>query len=475
MKKIVILLNIVIACVVVTLTGCIEDGFSTSPSDQPRFSADTLDLGVIFTDEPSPTGRFKVYNPHKKSLSISRIGLSGDNADCFRINVDGISGREFSDVEIRPDDSVFVFVEATLPPNASARPVAVDAKVDFTTNGITSSVVLRASGQNVVRLSGKTLDSDTKLTADLPYQIFDSLVVAPGTTLTLERGTSLRFHDKASLIVRGRLISEGTPEAPVVFSGDRNGNLVGDISFELMSRQWTGVFFAATSTANRLTNTEIRNTSQGVCIASNGNDTETALTMLNCRIHNSGGLVLEAIHRNVTAIGCEFAEGGGGLVSLNGGTHLFSQCTFANNYLFSAIGGPAVGLSHLSADPKEGIDDGSGLPYTSAEITNSIIYGLGSDVYPGTLDGSSVYLRRCLLKSKGEDDEHFLSCIWGEDPLYYTVRSDYFFDYRLQSGSPAIGAADPALMPSEGVTDAYGLKRGEAPDLGAYVFSPRKE
>ena len=38
-----------------------------------------------------------------------------------------------------------------------------------------------------------------------------------------------------------------------------------------------------------------------------------------------------------------------------------------------------------------------------------------------------------------------------------------------------IGAADPALTLPDAAIDAYGLARGTAPDLGAYVFMPPAE
>ncbi|MDE5632627.1 MAG: hypothetical protein K2I54_07470, partial [Muribaculaceae bacterium] len=296
--------------------------------------------------------------------------------------------------------------------------------------------------------------------------------VAPGATLTIAPGTTLCFHDKAELIVRGSLHAEGTAEQPIVMTGDRTGNVVGDISFDIMSRQWGGVYFAPSSTGNRLAHTDIRNTWYGVAIEGDGPSETPALTMLNCRLHNSAGLVLEAVHSAVEATGCEFAEGGAGLVYLHGGHHSFNHCTFANNYLFAAISGPAIGFGHISSDPKTGLDDDSGLPYLSADITNSIIYGLGADLSHGDLEGTDARLHRCLLKSEGSDDDNFTECIWDSDPLYYTVRSDYFFDYRIKPESPAIGAADPSYPAP---TDAYGLPRGAAPDLGAYVFSEPSE
>ena len=94
-------------------TGCIEDGFETSPSAQPAFSTDTLKLGEQFADEPSPTFAMKIYNRHGKQLNLQSVRMrSGKH---FRINVDGMSGTAFANVEIRPNDSIYVFVETTLP------------------------------------------------------------------------------------------------------------------------------------------------------------------------------------------------------------------------------------------------------------------------------------------------------------------------------------------------------------------------
>lgn len=131
---------------VMAFGSCIEDGYTTSPSDQPVFSTDTLDLGTIFTGDPSPTSRFVVHNPASKQLSISEIGLSGADAQYFRINVDGMSGERFTDVDIRGNDSIFVFVEATLPESDAVKALDYEAKVDFSTNGVTRSVVLTAGG-----------------------------------------------------------------------------------------------------------------------------------------------------------------------------------------------------------------------------------------------------------------------------------------------------------------------------------------
>lgn len=455
---------------VLGLGSCIEDGFSTSPSDQPVFSVDTLDMGVMFTDQPSTTHKFTVYNRASKGLSISRISLSGANAALFRLNVDGFSGTEFGNVEIRAKDSILVFVETTLPPNERNVPVQVTASLDFVTNGVTRSVTVAAQGRDVVRLRAHTVDTDTHLTADKPYQIFDSLVVAPGVTLGIDPGAELYFHDGARMVVRGTLHASGEAGNEIIMAGDRIGFVAADISFDIMDRQWTGLFFTATSRHNELRHTHVCNTWQGVSVDGTGSTEPVELLMVNSRLRNSGNMALEAHDADIRAYGCEFAEAAAGVVLLDGGEHVLNHCTLSNNYLFAAVSGPILTFANVSV----ATDPDSGRPYTRAAIDNCILYGIGSELSHSDLSGSDIVLRRCLLKSAGSNDDNFVNCLWDSDPLFRTVREDYYFDYRIKDESPAIGAADPALTAPEAAVDRYGLPRGPAPDLGAYVYTAEK-
>lgn len=457
------------ALLAVAATGCIEDGFTSAPADAPVASLDTLRMGTVFTEEGTPTHRFTLRNRSSKSVNITDIVLDGDNPEYFRMNVDGFSGTEFHDVEIRAKDSIYVFIEATLPPNGQAVPVDVRAKFSFTACGVTRSVVLDAQGRDAVRLRGHRVSGREVFTAGRPYIVYDSLVVEPGAFLGLGAGTELYFHDGAYMAVRGTLETAGTVERPVHMAGDRTGNVVGDISFDIMSRQWTGVFFTSTSRNNVLVHTDIRNTWQGVRIEGEpGAPERPTLSMLNCVLHNSAGLVLEAVHADVAAFGCQFSEAGEGLVRLQGGSHVINHCTLANYYLFAAISGPALQLAHTS----EKDSDESGAPYTTANIANSIIYGLGTDLSHGDLKGTAVRMDHCLLKSAGSDDEEFTGCLWDTDPLYRNDRSAYIFDYRLKEESPARGAGSPYASDPRAAVDAYGNARGPQPDLGAYVYTP---
>ncbi len=463
MKQIIFAL---IATASLLITACIEDSFSTSPSDQPTFSTDTLHMGENFTLEGTPTHRFTVYNRHDKMISISSISLRDDADSHFRLNVDGISGRSFSNVEIRAKDSIFVFVEATLPENGAAELTDIRRHLDFVTNGVTNTVVIDVQAQDAVRQREVTLTENTTFTADRPYIIYDYLKVAPGVTLTLEPGTRLRFHDSAELIVEGSLKAVGTPDEPIQMYGDRNGFVAAQLPYELMSGQWGGVYFANTSRDNEISFASVRNSSYGIVVDSIQSGRQPALIMRNTQVRNTTDRVVTAYHSNLQLIGCELTEASNGILLLIGGDHVINHCTIANYYLFTALGAPSIEFAHIDNDS----DDGSGLPYGSADFTNSIIYGNGTLLSHPDLTGTSVYFRRCLLGVKGSDDDNFINIVWDEDPLFYTVRIEYLFDYHLKPESPAIGAADPAYNIYGFTADRFGVAANSPIDLGALTF-----
>ncbi len=454
--------NIAYALIIIAglfFVGCIEDDISASPVDVPSFSVDTVKIGTVYTDELSPTHRFVVYNRGSKGINISQVSIESSDAGLFRLNVDGLSGSAFSNVEIRAKDSIYVFVDVTLPENGSDNPRKVEANIVFHTNGVSQKLPVSVYGQDVTRLKAMEITAPTTFTAGKPYRIIDSLVVAEGATLTLQGGTRMLMHDKARLVVRGTIKAEGDALNHVVVTGDRVGEVIPDVSFDIMSRQWGGVDIYPTSGGNVLKYTEISNATDGVQIAGNGSVTvsDPMLTMINCRLRNSGSMVLRAQNTSVEAYGCELADAADGVVYISGGDYRFDRCTVSNQYLFSVITQAAW---QFDEDTPAKVD-----------VTNSITWGIGSDVAPGDLTGTDIYFRRCLFKSNGTDDDNFRDCIWDADPLFYTVREDYLFDYRLQPDSPAIGAADDALDLHLVPADWYGVPSTVPADLGAYNFT----
>lgn len=447
-------------------TGCISDEFTDSPSDVLAFSVDTLRFDTVFTDVGTPTARLKVFNRASKSINISSIRLRNDDG-VFSMNVDGVSGKVFENIEIRANDSIFIFVECRINENTDKRPFKVEGHMDFLTNGVSQTVNLLAYGQNVTRLRGVTIDSDVTFTDDLPYVVFDTLRVAKSATLTLSPGTRLLFHDKGILQVDGRLLAIGAEGKMIEMRGDRLDNVLPDVGYEILAGQWQGVRFGAESFGNRMEYVEMQSSAHGVIVDSCGIIDRNKLTLVNSWLHNSQGNVLRSEHSWVDAYGCCFSDAGEAVVYLRGGVHDLVQCTLANNYLFSISTESILTLSHLSWQDSSGVAN----PLMKANFNNCIIYGITSPLTPGDLEGTDVYMRNVLLGVGGSDDNHFISCLWDMNPEFETVRDDYYFNYHLKDNSPAIGAGNPEYVTPECQVDMDGINRLEwgNPALGAYA------
>lgn len=472
MNKLRNILYVMFAGMVLMASSCIEDDFTTSSSEVLEFSCDTLAFDTVFTELGTPTKKFTVYNRHKKMINISSIKMSGANGGKFHLNVDGVTGEEFHDVEIRGKDSIFVFIEAYIEPNDKNNPIEITDYVQFVTNGVPQKVTVTAWGQDVVRKYGEVLTEDTRFTAERPYVIFDSLVVEQGATLTIDPGATVCFHDKAFMEVRGKLSAIGTQEAPITLRGDRTDNVVGDIDFDIMSGQWGGVLLAPESFDNEMHYLHMRGSTYGVYADSCGVLDRRKLHLFNSVLHNATYSVLTSLHSWVEAEGTELSDAGGNVVALVGGKVRFVNCTLANYYLFSAIDGAILGLGYVLPEEEQ-----QGVPLMDGRFDNCVIYGIAKDINIGDLTGSNVLLRNCLLKSAGEDDDNFINCVWEGDPMYFTIREDYIFDYRLKNESMAIGKGDASLCPVDATLDRYGVNRfaGEAFDIGAYVWVKQEE
>ncbi|MBD5207869.1 MAG: hypothetical protein HDS79_06330 [Bacteroidales bacterium] len=444
------------------MAACISDAVTTSSAVRLDFSRDTVSFDTVFTDLGTPTARLIVRNPDAKGVVISSISLASESS-CFSINVDGASGRVFSNVEIMGKDSIFVFIECRLPETTSVEPTLTEDRLVFTTNGNRQEVLLEAWGQNVRRMRGRRISADEHIGAELPVVVFDSLVVDAGATLSIEPGTKMLFHDGAELIVHGRLNACGTADRKINFRGDRLDNVLPNIGYDILAGQWKGVRLSATSFNNRIEFADIRSTSDGLRIDSCADASALRLSLLNSWLHNSQGCALEAANAKIEATGCVFSEAADAVVKLSGGEARFLQCTFANYYLFAAISNPIVTLTGLTSS--------SGEPRMKAEFLNSIIYGLAADLNVGDFSDTDVYFRNVSFKAKGEDDDHFISCLWECDPLFLTDRPRYYFNYHVAPDSPVIGKGNPSFLSGAALRDMNGVDRlidGD-PLLGAYA------
>ncbi len=456
-------------------SSCIEDGFTTSPSDVLDFNMDTVSFDTVITLQGTATKQMVVYNHSPKQISISSIKVAGESSKGhFHLNVDGIRGDEFHNVEIRGNDSIFIFIEAYLDEMEQDEPTMLEDHLVFVTNGKTQSVLLSAWGQDVVRINGDTISRNTRFTANKPYLIYDTMFVAPGVTLTLDAGTTLLFHDKAAMRCAGKMLANGTAESPITFRGDRLDRIVGETSFDIMSGQWGGIIFTTPTMGNVLKHVIMKGSTIGMHCRNDYGDTEQcALKLVNCVLTNSTTTCLAALACRVEAIGTEFSDAGEEVVYFEGCRVQASQCTFANYYLFGVSDLPVITVCDAHYTNGQ-------IGRINAYFDNCIIYNALSskpEINDGKLGDFDVYLRYCLLQSKGVDDANFINCVWGADPCFLTVRDEHLFDYRLGNESDAIGKGDPSLCPAEARYDRYGSDRlaSGAVDLGAYVWIPVPE
>lgn len=467
-----LLLTILVAAGLISLPSCISDAVTTSSSDILTFSRDTVSFDTVFTDLGTPTARLVVFNNASKGLSISSIRFARPDTE-FSLNVDGVSGTEFRDIDILARDSIYIFIECLIPEDASNEPRLVTDDLLFVTNGVTQRVCLEAWGENVTRLKGVTLTEDMHLTADRPYIVFDSLVVAPATTLYADPGTRILFHDGARLDVKGRMELRGAPGKFIHLRGDRIDNVLPDVAYDIMAGQWRGVRIHPESFDNVMEYVDMRSTVNGLVADSCGVLDRPKLTLRNSWLHNSQNSVLDARYSRVEATGCCFSEAAMAVVALSGGVHSFLQTTIANNYLFSVIMQPLLTLSHCLPKELEADPDNTA-PLMQASFENCIIYGLADDINTPSLEGSDVFFRYVSFKSEGSDDDNFLNCLWDTDPLFLTRRSEYIFDYRLEEESPVKAAGNPAFLTPESLFDMDGVDRLSSgdPSLGAYQYTP---
>ncbi|NJN33627.1 MAG: right-handed parallel beta-helix repeat-containing protein, partial [Saprospiraceae bacterium] len=332
--------------------------FSTDSNDKLAFTTDTLRFDTVFTEVGSATRSFKIKNPTNKPLQISRIFLANKTSAIFNLNIDGVAGRSFKDVEILPNDSLYVFAEVTINPNAplSISPFVISEDLVFETNGNSQKVVLEAWGQNANYIpsrfsaggfalisGGNNLNTVVNFDDAKPYVIYGGLLldscivrIAPGTRFYFHGGIGVfpdgdDYRDGIFIVQRNaKLEANGTLEKPIIFQSDRL-----ESEFEKESDLWFGVVNSSERSGNVMTHTTIRNSRVGISVDSAAN-----LTLRNCKIFNTGGSGLVASRARVTAENCLFYNTGGNAVQISyGGDYDFKYCTL------SGIGSKEAALS----------------------------------------------------------------------------------------------------------------------------------
>ncbi len=455
-----------------------ERAYEQDPESSLSFSLDTLYFDTVFTTIGSTTEAFRVFNPHNQFLKIDEISLAGGASSVFRINVDGSAGLHFTDVEIAPGDSMYVFVEATLDPNGSEEILRIQDSIVFQTNGNLQDIDLVAWGQDVHIIQDSVINEHTTWIADKPYLILNYAFVDSVSSLTLEPGVKVHMHRDALLYVDGSLQMNGTLEEKVWVGGDRLEKFYEDVP-----GQWGLIYLSELSQNNRISHAEIKNGTVGILISAPPESGKMPdLEISNSLINHMSSNGIYALNAKITADNLVIGNCGGSCAGLIfGGDYQFTHCTFANYWPsgYSNRQLPALLLTDYfgNYDEDGNLEVYTGGVFDRAEVLNSIIYGsnrmeLLIDSYE---DLQLIYrFDHCLTRIDESEydytsDPLFTNIINNEDPLLVAVPDTF----ELDSLSPAINAGLPAYA-IEFPFDLNGNSRldDDAPDLGSYEWIP---
>ena len=454
-----------------------DDSFTLSPSRLLTFSTDTVRLDTVFSNVPTVTRDFWVYNRSGEGIRCTNIRLERGNQSGFRINVDGTYlgasiGFQTNDVELRNKDSIRVFVEATTPYNHGDRPQLVEDNLLFTLeSGVTQKVNLNAYSWDARLLSNVHISKDSVLTAvDKPIVIYGGITVDSTATLTLAAGSTFYFHADAGINVYGTLIAEGTPDANIVLRGDRLDRMFDNLPYDQMSGLWQGLHFQSSSYGNRLVYTDIHSPFDGI-VADSSDVERMKLEMVCSTVHNCQGYGLHAVNSRIKLENCQITNTLNDCLSVDGGWADINACTIAQFYPFEAYIFQGVAM-HVNADLH---------PLEMLTCQNTLVTGAVNDVLlivlpQDTTQACNYHYSHCILRTPAIDDSLRFSNVVFEDAedttavggrKHFVTTTDYNYSFQLDSISTAIDQGDPATAPP---VDRNGLPRDERPDIGAFEY-----
>ncbi len=473
MKRI---LNIIVTVLTLAcLISCEDERYISSSDVQLGFSADTVMFDTIFTSIGSTTKNLRVYNPYDQKVLISSVKLAGGNNSNFRLNINGFASDELLDLEIPPNDSIYIFVEVTVDPNGGNFPMVVQDSIEFITNANIQDVDLVAWGQDFHLIKDAKITTST-WAADKPYLVYNYAYVDSLATLTIERGAKIYFHDGAGLFVKGNIKAEGTAEEPIVLQGDRLEDVYEDVP-----DQWNGVLLFSGSHNNSFKHVEIKNANIGLQVGTIENDGFASANLSGVKIQNMAYAGIFALKSEIKADNCLITNCGFyGAALLVGGDYEFNHTTIANywgGFSTRPRSTSSLVLSNLLIIDQEGggsetyVGDMSNAKFGNCIITGNV--GSGNEVELGRSDEAEFNFKfdHCLLQLSDtfniDKKTNFDNILKGIDPKFVDPYEKLNFELDTLSpakdaGSSQIGARFPFDLKNESRTEDV------APDLGAY-------
>jgi hypothetical protein len=493
-------------------SSCRKDFEYASSDGNLSFSKDTVYLDTVFANIGSSTYTLKVYNQTRDDVLIPNISLKNGPNSFYRLNVDGVAGKQFSNIPIYAQDSLFILIETTIAITDGSRneflytdaiqfdsapfqqevelvTLAKDAiffypKTD--TEGMLKSVVLETdqAGNQIKGIGFEFRDEELNFTDDKAYVIYGYGVVPDGKELQIDAGARVFFHkdsgifieNGASISVSGKLSQDAELlEGEVIFEGDRLEPEFADIP-----GQWGGLWIAKGSTDNYLEYLTLRNAVIGLFAEGTATNSMETLTIKNSQIYNS--LRHNSWFKNANVISENLVLGGAGGASLrceNGGTYSFTHCTVANYWNKGFRTRPALEISNGTSSDEIGFD------LIKADFVNCIIDGNNQSeisLKPNELDLFNFSFQNCFIKYNQTNSNISGLYNFDESDSYENIILNGFTDFFLPTKNdfeigPESDVIDKGELNAASTVplDLSGIQRTIAPDLGVYQAKERRE
>jgi hypothetical protein len=493
-------ISIIICIALISISSCRKD-FSTIPnSGKLEFSKDTVFLDTIFTNIGSATYQLKVYNRGNNAITIPSIQLENGTGSNYRINVDGLPGKEFNNIDILAKDSIFVFIETTVNASNQSSLLYTDKilfdngsnqqKVDLVTLVEDATFIFPAKDAISMKIDSLSLDGepttikgrfleDTELTFTKikPTVIYGYAAVPANKTLTIEAGARIYFHDNSGLIIdnKATLKVNGTLSEKVIFEGDRLEH-----RFSEIPGQWGTIWMRAGSKENEIAHAQIKNGIIGILIDSIGSSATPTLKLQNTEIYNHSNFGILARETNIEAHNVVIGSAGqASLAATIGGTYNFTHSTFANYWNSGIRQLPAVLVNNFFAYTDEtGQEIIETRDLKAANFTNCIFDGNNNiEFLIDKVNGGGLFnysLKNCLIKFNDSNNSYadIAEVDFSNNSNYNSIILNGSLNFRdTQKSDFIIGAESEAI--NKAITtpfsiDLLGIDRTTNPDVGAY-------
>jgi hypothetical protein len=494
-------------------SSCRND-FEFSPSTgNLEFSRDTIYLDTVFTNIGSSTYNLKVYNRSNTDVLIPTIRLGQGQASNYRLNVDGIPGKEFENIELLAKDSMYIFVETTIDIQALAASetqflytdiIEFDRgtnfqKVDLVTlvkdavfiypnkdsEGIIETLTFDIDGDgnaDETDIQGRFLeDSELTFTNEKPYVIYGYAAVDENKILTIEAGARIHFHansgliitKNASLQVNGSLSTDSElMENEVTFESDRL-----EPDFEDIPGQWGTIWLFDGSKDNTLNYTTIKNAAVAILCDGNPDGVNPKLTIKNSQIYNSSNFGILA--RGTSIVGENVvinSAGQSAFAGTYGGKYNFTHCTIANYWGGGFRQFPTLLLNNFVTDADNNVFTND---LVEANFNNCIIFGNDNpELILDEENGSSFNFKftNCLIRFEDNNNNFtgpnynfndtalYENVIFNQDPAF----RDAFANDLIIGDNSAANNKGNSIFANQVPFDILNINRTSSPDLGAY-------